>query len=251
MCLSPFSKSSCDTVSAFTLSMSTTATLAPASPRAWANARPMPCPAPVTYATFPSRRMRSRMGRPLTPRKTSSLAIWIWWQDNYAWLITDVVVRTAVMEEYAPSPGIYGQTSVLVHWGTKATRRIMLMPSLRGTMVWKTARTLSADTRLSDECRRRKGFETYLLHTWIIRHKLVELSKSQTIRICCAFKINFGFEEGVVNTYDTPQSHQIVVEDEVVVIDVIILISINENHVKLFSCGSQFLERITDDITFW
>lgn len=86
-------------------------------------------------------------------------------------------------------------------------------------------------------------FETHLLHTWIIGDKLVEASKIQPISISGVFEINFGFEQRVIYAYDTSLSEQIVVQDEVVVVDVIFLISINENYVKLLTSGSQFLER--------
>lgn len=82
----------------------------------------------------------------------------------------------------------------------------------------------------------------YLLNTWVITHKLVELSERQSIAVRCVFQINLGFEQRVIDTYDPSQCHQIVVQDEVVVIDVIVLVSINEDHVKLLTCGSQFLE---------
>lgn len=80
--------------------------------------------------------------------------------------------------------------------------------------------------------------ETYLLYSWILRDKLVELSKRQSVAVCGVFKINFCFEQGVIYTYNPSQSQQSVVHDKVVVVDVIGFVSINEDHVKLLTCSS-------------
>lgn len=94
-------------------------------------------------------------------------------------------------------------------------------------------------------------FEPHLLHTWIITHKLVEFSERQPVAVCGVFKINLGFEQRVVDTYDPSQPQQTVVQDEVVVVDVIVLVSINEDHVKLLTCSSQFLEGSRELLENW
>ena len=57
-----FACSSFTVVWAYSAWISTTATAAPASPRACANPLPIPCPAPVTRATRPLSEKRSRIG---------------------------------------------------------------------------------------------------------------------------------------------------------------------------------------------
>lgn len=78
----------------------------------------------------------------------------------------------------------------------------------------------------------------YLLNTWVRRHKLVKLSKRQSIAVCGVFEINLSFEQWVVHTYDAVWSQQVVVQDEVVVVDVIILVGVDEDHVKLLTYSS-------------
>lgn len=82
-----------------------------------------------------------------------------------------------------------------------------------------------------------KTSETHLLYSGVIRHKLVELAKGQSIAICGVVKINPGFEQRVIDTYDPSQSEHVVVHDKFVVVDVVIFVSIDENHVELFTGG--------------
>lgn len=83
-----------------------------------------------------------------------------------------------------------------------------------------------------------EGSETHLLYSSIIRNKLVELSKRQSVAVCGVFKINFCFEQRVIYTHNPLQSQQRVVHDKVVVVDVITFVSIDEDHVKLLTCSS-------------
>ena len=84
-------------------------------------------------------------------------------------------------------------------------------------------------------------FESYLLHARIVAHKLVELSERQPVAVGGVSEVNLGFEQRVVDTDDPAQSQQTVVQDEVVVVDVIVLVGIDEDQVKLLTCSSQFL----------
>lgn len=125
------------------------------------------------------------------------------------------------------------------------TWRITLMPSLRGIMTWNKKSTVNLKHWITvQQIQSVKIWKKnkYLLYTWICRDKLVKFSERQSIVVCGGFKINLGFEQWVVHTYDTVWSQQVVIQDKVVVVDVIILVSINEDHVKLLTCSSQFLE---------
>lgn len=79
--------------------------------------------------------------------------------------------------------------------------------------------------------------EKYLFYPGIIRNKLVEISKSQAVDIRSVFKINPCFEEWVIYTYNPLKSQQVIVHNKVVVIDIITLVCINEDHVELVTGG--------------
>mmetsp|Transcript_954 Transcript_954/g.2878 ORF Transcript_954/g.2878 Transcript_954/m.2878 type:complete len:283 (-) Transcript_954:680-1528(-) len=143
----PLTASSATTASARARSRSTTITAAPASDRACAYARPMPWPAPVTSATLPSRRMRSRIRFPPTPRTTSSSSV-----SGAA--LAGAAATTAATEGGATdgpagtsASGVGGSEACGMARGAEAARaparRTMVMPSRIGRSTCSTRGSLA------------------------------------------------------------------------------------------------------------
>lgn len=92
------------------------------------------------------------------------------------------------------------------------------------------------------------GTGDHLLHTRISRHKLVEVAKRQAVGVAHVFQVDLGLEERVVHTDDSVHPQQVVLQDEVVVVDVVVLVGVDEHHVKLVSRSGQFLPGDGDSV---